>query len=91
MGGTPHLTACSINTLSRLLHTWAGPHGGGGPHVLQILAELLPPVLELLKTRSREVVAAAIRLAKVCIGGQTREGRARVHVGRDRVLKVGAR
>ena len=38
--------------------------------MLHVLTEVLPPVLQLLQTKSREIVAAAITLSKVPWGNR---------------------
>lgn len=56
---TPHMISCSVMALARLLFEYGG-------RSQPLLEQLLPPVLSLLRTKSREVVKAVLGFVKVC-------------------------
>lgn len=56
--GSPRLASASVMALARLLHAYPGPLAGDG-------ARLLPALLPLLRTKSREAVKAALGFCKV--------------------------
>ena len=56
--GTPHHASASVMALARLLHEYPGPMAGDG-------GRLLPALLPLLRSKSRESVKAALGFAKV--------------------------
>ncbi|KAK9818389.1 hypothetical protein WJX72_011834 [[Myrmecia] bisecta] len=58
VGATPHMVSASVMGLARLLHEFA-------PSLQHIVPELLPAVLMLLRTKSREVVKAVLGFVKV--------------------------
>ncbi|KAJ9506030.1 hypothetical protein QJQ45_002495 [Haematococcus lacustris] len=58
-GQTPHMISASIMALARLLYEFA-------PQLQPLVPQLLPPVLSLLRSRSREVVKAVLGFVKVC-------------------------
>ena len=55
---TPHMIAATVMALARLLYEFAG-------QLEYIVPELLPLVLSLLRTKSREVVKAVLGFVKV--------------------------
>ncbi|KAK9845416.1 hypothetical protein WJX81_006006 [Elliptochloris bilobata] len=59
VGASPHMVSASVMALARLLHEFAPQLGGATP-------ALLPAVLTLLRSRSREVVKAVLGFVKVC-------------------------
>lgn len=58
VGTSPHMISASVMALARLLHQFATQLGGFAPR-------LLPAVLMLLRTKSREVVKAVLGFVKV--------------------------
>ncbi len=58
VGTSPHMISASVMALARLLHQFAPQLGGVAP-------TLLPAVLMLLRTKSREVVKAVLGFVKV--------------------------
>ena len=65
VAATPHMVAASVMALARLLYEFAGP-------LEYMVDDLLPAVLALLRTKSREVVKAVLGFVKVqlslCLG-----------------------
>ena len=55
---TPHMIAASVMALARLMYEFAGP-------LEFAMGDLLPAVLSLLRTKSREVVKAVLGFVKV--------------------------
>lgn len=60
VGQSPHMVSASVMVLARLLYEWAGQLGGAVPR-------LLPPVLALLRSKSREVIKAVLGFVKVVV------------------------
>ena len=58
VAATPHMVAASVMALARLLYEFAGP-------LEYMVDDLLPAVLALLRTKSREVVKAVLGFVKV--------------------------
>ena len=58
VGASPHMVSASVMALARLLHEFAPQLGGVAP-------ALLPAVLTLLRSKSREVVKAVLGFVKV--------------------------
>jgi ribosomal RNA-processing protein 12 len=58
VGTSPHMISASVMALARLLHQFATELGGVAP-------TLLPAVLMLLRTKSREVVKSVLGFVKV--------------------------
>ena len=59
VGTSPHMISASVMALARLLHQFSTQLGGVAP-------TLLPAVLMLLRTKSREVVKSVLGFVKVC-------------------------
>ena len=58
VAATPHMVAATVMALARMLYDFAGP-------LEYMLQELLPAVLALLRTKSREIVKAVLGFVKV--------------------------
>ncbi|KAL0054199.1 hypothetical protein WJX82_005285 [Trebouxia sp. C0006] len=58
VAATPHMVAATVMALARLLYEFAGP-------LEYMVDDLLPAVLALLRTKSREVVKAVLGFVKV--------------------------
>ncbi|DBA66455.1 TPA: hypothetical protein ACH3X2_002431 [Trebouxia sp. C0005] len=58
VAATPHMIAATVMALARLLYEFAGP-------LEYMVDDLLPAVLALLRTKSREVVKAVLGFVKV--------------------------
>ena len=58
VGASPHMVSASVMALARLLHEFAPQLGGAAP-------ALLPAVLTLLRSKSREIVKAVLGFVKV--------------------------
>ena len=58
VAATPHMVAATVMALARMLYDFAGP-------LEYLMQELLPAVLALLRTKSREVVKAVLGFVKV--------------------------
>ena len=58
VAATPHMVAATVMALARMLYDFAGP-------LEYMLEELLPAVLALLRTKSREIVKAVLGFVKV--------------------------
>lgn len=62
VAATPHMVAATVMALARMLYDFAGP-------LEYMMEELLPAVLALLRTKSREVVKAVLGFVKVRLCG----------------------
>lgn len=58
VAATPHMVAATVMALARLLYEFAGP-------LEYMVDDLLPAVLALLRTKSREIVKAVLGFVKV--------------------------
>mmetsp|Transcript_19672 Transcript_19672/g.54892 ORF Transcript_19672/g.54892 Transcript_19672/m.54892 type:complete len:1497 (+) Transcript_19672:183-4673(+) len=58
-GQTPHMISASVMALSRLLHEFA-------PRLRLLMPALLPSVLMLLRSKSREIIKSVLGFVKVC-------------------------
>ncbi len=59
VGATPHMVAASVMALARLMYEFAGQ--------LEALApQLLPVILSLLRSKSREIIKSVLGFIKVC-------------------------
>ncbi len=67
VGTTPHMISASVMALARLLYEFAG-------RLDSVVPALLPAVLGLLRTKSREVVKAVLGFVKVGGGKGGGEG-----------------
>ena len=60
VGATPHMIAASVMALARLLYEFASALSG-------LVPQLLPAVLSLLRSKSREIIKAVLGFVKVYI------------------------
>ena len=60
VGATPHMVSASVMALARLLYEFA-------PQLEAAAPQLLPVVLLMLRSKSREVVKSVLGFIKVCI------------------------
>ena len=58
MAATPHMVAATVMALARLMYEFAGP-------LEYMVDDLLPAVLALLRTKSREIVKSVLGFVKV--------------------------
>lgn len=64
VAATPHMVAATVMALARMLYDFAGP-------LEYMMEKLLPAVLALLRTKSREVVKAVLGFVKVACWDST--------------------
>ena len=65
VGATPHMVAASVMALARLMYEFAGQ--------LEALApQLLPVILSLLRSKSREIIKSVLGFLKVSFSSCTR-------------------
>lgn len=57
-GATPHMMSATVMALARLLFEFAGQLGG-------LVPRLLPAVLALLRSKSREIIKSVLGFVKV--------------------------
>ena len=58
VAATPHMVAATVMALARLMYEFAGP-------LEYMVDDLLPAVLALLRTKSREIVKSVLGFVKV--------------------------
>ena len=60
VGATPHMVAASVMALARLMYEFAGQLEALAPH-------LLPVILSLLRSKSREIIKSVLGFLKVAL------------------------